>query len=1297
MTQVINSISDVENVEKETEEKNIWEIQDVKDKVWEIVDYDNTILEEIDDMIKDKRIDDLIPKLKDYDLKYHRIVAMKLIQSWEWDSVVLNIKEFEWLNHKEIVLRLIGGWNCSCTLNSLEKFEWLDRDVAMQLIDYRYWDSVVLNIKEFEWLDHREIALKLIEKWFWWFTVIKNLEKFEWLDHREVALKLIEKWDWESVIKNLEKFEWLNHREIVLKLIEKWHSAHFLEILEKFEWLNHREIVLKLIEKWNWYIVANYLNKFEWLDKEVALKLIEEWKWYNVAQYLNKFEWLDKEIAMKLIDSWKPLTVLKNIQKFQWLTYKEILIQSIENLERSLIFDNQEEFKWLDLGSVISESIDDVEVKSWYDLLLNSIWSKQVLRYMREKQRNYVNIHDSLLFMQKIEELEKNKQELFIKTVLKPLFHQITDFEEFNNLIWYFDVDVFLSKYTDRQFKNYEEFKREALIQKNNVIIPEWASDSFKNAINIMIDAPWVDVWFIKYLVNKYVESNNLSLKNEKNIYEITSHKYNYVDDDFDDLDEKSKNITLKRNEKFDSIFWKLDFSKSLEYTEKNKIFFTVLEKVKKVNILTADDDYYNLLEIDHNWYQYVIPVHIFLEILWKNYGDDYYEVLKNLNISIWEKREYYNSNSLDSEFSEKLLNIIEWKDKIDERQIIKPFLKTLPFDPLNKLLSWALWINSINNETPKYQKLFKQDENIKQIFNNIWIYNDKLRKNIIDKFDLYIKEDTKNKEKYIIEREKEIKEDSILEYGDWKKVKNLNYSNLNNLDESEKDELIKDFKLFLDENKISILESISILYENIDSIKENNEISDFTELWEIYKDIDSSLNISDEINIIKQKNDIDNKEKNSLIATIKQEKFWNIEKKELEKIFDWKELLLFSYLSYVWINNLKRQSNSKPMNRELSQIFDQKKYVDMNNDLKEKGIITDNSRPLKSYIDWSIDLDDQDIESVKNVLWKYGYDMLWRQLKVEIAKKSDPRWWVCWDYTNCCMPLTSEKNKEYLLREDMAYFLISIVDQDWNEDLVAQSVLIWAWNDKNFDTLVIDNIEVANKAIKYMDVLWKGYELLKEKYKDKKIIIWTSYNDDWWVVTWSCEMEKIVVKPLNWEIVTYSDCFRHDEAYMYNNPLIQKDNWKIKYYWLQRYNIDKSHVRFMISKEEFENVKDILTKIWKWEDDWDGWLIFPDNYSVVLWWEKDYKWHILAADYISDDYEENSLIVEKINFKEWLKYEEKEKLLKDYFDRKDLKWNNNFSEIIFKSHEDDIVKIIIAYFKNFEIENENWKIFIKK
>jgi hypothetical protein len=44
---------------------------------------------------------------------------------------------------------------------------------------------------------------------------------------------------------------------------------------------------------------------------------------------------------------------------------------------------------------------------------------------------------------------------------------------------------------------------------------------------------------------------------------------------------------------------------------------------------------------------------------------------------------------------------------------------------------------------------------------------------------------------------------------------------------------------------------------------------------------------------------------------------------------------------------------------------------------------------------------------------------------------------------------------------------------------------------------LAIDNIEVANNALKYNSHLDKAYSLIKEKFSDKKVIIGTTYNDD--------------------------------------------------------------------------------------------------------------------------------------------------------------------------------------------------------
>jgi transposase-like protein len=140
------------------------------------------------------------------------------------------------------------------------------KEIALKLIESQRGYYVAENIEKFEGLDHKEIALKLIEAGEGEY-VARNLQKFEGLDHKEIALKLIESGKGYSVAENLQKFEGLD-KEIALKLIEFGEGVSVAKNIEKFEGLDHKEIALKLIESQRGYYVAENIEKFEGLDKE---------------------------------------------------------------------------------------------------------------------------------------------------------------------------------------------------------------------------------------------------------------------------------------------------------------------------------------------------------------------------------------------------------------------------------------------------------------------------------------------------------------------------------------------------------------------------------------------------------------------------------------------------------------------------------------------------------------------------------------------------------------------------------------------------------------------------------------------------------------------------------------------------------------------------------------------------------------------------------------------------------------------------------------------------------------------
>jgi len=552
---------------------------------------------------------------------------------------------------------------------------------------------------------------------------------------------------------------------------------------------------------------------------------------------------------------------------------------------------------------------------------------------------------------------------------------------------------------------------------------------------------------------------------------------------------------------------------------------------------------------------------------------------------------------------------------------------------------------------------------------------------------------------KYKADMEKELENMAVLQYEWGSKLKGINYMHLETwfIDLDVQEWLKDNFYEFLsnEENTVQLLHSFYNLVSKKDTLVWNLELVHFEELVSIWENIFEDLDIESKIEVIRAEEG-PWKQKAKKINELKTERFKSISLDNLKSfVFSGKELSILVYMVYLGYNNLKKQSESKNLNRKLMEIINTPKYIRELDRMQEEWLMGSRVRPLQAYVDGDLQLEEEDVDKLKDVLKSFGYDNMGRSLKIEIAKKSDPRWWVCGDYTDCCMPFTSGKNKEYLLREDMSYFLVSIIDEYGNEDIVGQSVLVAAGNKKEsgkigeFEVLAIDNIEIANRAIKYRAIIAQAYNALREKYPENKIIIWTSYNDDGGAVTGQCEMEPLEYKPLEWKM-RYTDCFGNYEAYIFHDPKAEEKTYK--YFPVQIDNIEASEIKQRVSRDDLAKIKVFLEKIGRWEDDGEWGMFFPDNYSALIKTKDWYKWYIVAGDYLVDYNEDNNIVMEKMWFDESVGVEEKTALLEDYVERKRLKWSRDIDNLVVKldwvSWEDvDIIKGIFEGYSMKEME----------
>ncbi len=904
------------------------------------------------------------------------------------------------------------------------------------------------------------------------------------------------------------------------------------------------------------------------------------------------------------------------------------LIESREYIKAILIhvrFCKIKNIETIYNSAVATEIEVNPQLKASYELLQKLLGEKKLKSILLNHAGFWQNVHDNLLFMERITVLPADKQEKVGRIVLS-LINSQTNFQKLNELLGSFDADVYIKKQDGEElpFKNFAEFEREAMMQKYDVNVPENASEEFKTAVKTLIKAPGVDAHFIEQMIEKY--DNKLA---DTGVF----------------IDGK----TLSQQEL---------------------------------------ENYQNGGEEDQEEEEYAD-------------NEDEREGMSN------------------EEFSTRLINIIEGKDKINERQIIKPFEVEIPFDPLNKLTYTAVGIHSLNSQTPKYAELFEKKEGLRGLLDAIGGTDKKVKEELSVKKSQKTKDDPDKKDRYAADYRKALDNATLLKTGEGKKIEGIKPHNIENalvyFNEERMEQFAELVKNCLQDEEIKnlLLQTFLIFSQKGEKIFDSIDLNAFTDTIERaqavvgdYKNYEAEVNklIEEKTNALKEAQGgqgLSKEQKSAARREAQQEMFNGITSEKILAQFQNHELGLASLVIYLGFNNRKRHSESVNIKKALDRALKQKKYEAQNNELKAKGLIADNSDVFLSYLNGQLEVEKDDEEAIRGILKQYGYADMGRKLKVEIAKKSDPRGWVCGDYTNCCMPFTSSKNKEYALREDMSYFLVSIVDESGGEDLVGQSVLVAAkkagkeakedkaekqFTIENANEIVIDNIEIAHRAVKYRLIISQAYEELKNKFPDKKIVIGTSYNDDGGIVTGNCPLETVDAAPLLGDM-EYSDWYHHNANYVYYDPE-KKGEAGERYFGLQIDMLNRSHIkRFITDSEEYRAMQEILEKIGKGEDDGDGGLIFPDNYSCVIGNKENYKGYIIAADYIKEEGEDDYIEFEKIHLRDDLPLTEKQKVFTDYLKSRKMKKNDQVDGMLFKPdflrNNDFVLAAVREYFKD--------------
>lgn len=594
--------------------------------------------------------------------------------------------------------------------------------------------------------------------------------------------------------------------------------------------------------------------------------------------------------------------------------------------------------------------------------------------------------------------------------------------------------------------------------------------------------------------------------------------------------------------------------------------------------------------------------------------------------------------------FSNRLIDIIEGLEPINENKEIRPWSETFSLDPVYRLVFTTVGVHSLNNLTVKMQEYCNKGGVLTGITEILASENEKIIEQIEKEYAEKIKAEPEKKNKLKAECGRQIKKNQLLIYGASEKVIGISDFNEPTWQMALNNDVEK-----LNKGLVASLETPGLkelIFSSLTDLSKKSEI------------INSCVDLIPFCNALLETS-------NRLIEKFDAEKFKNTPTAEIMEFFSGKETTLSAYLLYLGINNQKRQTESKKFKTLIDQVINQEKYKKQLQQLKAKGFLEQKADVFTAYTQGKIILDEIDDDKVMQTLKQYGYADVGRNLKAEIAEGNDYTAWTCGDETDCCMPFTSHKNQEYLLRNDTAYFVVKTVNQFGNEEIIAQSVLVNAQNpgDDKETVIGIDNIEIANNAINLRPVIKEAYDKLKNELvsrfpgKQLRLIIGTSYNDDGGTITGDLTLMPVKAEPRQGEL-SYSDCFSHSSAYEFYNST--ENIATIKYFGLAKDLLERSKIYDLVKdKQEMEKIEKLMEKIGQGEDDGDGGLNFPDNYSAVI---VDVKagnqtvGYIVAADYLSDDEnDEDYVCVEKVGWQKDITSEQAKKYFKSYLENRDL------------------------------------------
>ena len=285
-------------------------------------------------------------QFNDLDQADQEEITIKLIEARESDTIKRNLDNFKYLN-KKIALKFIEVGEGEIVLKNLDNFVDIDREVIIKLL------AVVYDCDLEDFLDRfpdlvfdKELALVLINcrKPHY---VAGHFWRFKDLDPVEISNKLFELNYGYYVLVNLNQFNGLNHTEVALKLLEAGEVDNVEEYFDQFEDLS-KTVALKLIQLRKVYLVTDYIRTFYDLDGEVALAIIEAGGVETIIENFYQFKDLDQKVALRLIEERLGGFVLDHLDEFNDLDYTELVIGFLEMRENELLLDNIDKFK--DMG-----------------------------------------------------------------------------------------------------------------------------------------------------------------------------------------------------------------------------------------------------------------------------------------------------------------------------------------------------------------------------------------------------------------------------------------------------------------------------------------------------------------------------------------------------------------------------------------------------------------------------------------------------------------------------------------------------------------------------------------------------------------------------------------------------------------------------------------------------------------------------------------------------------------------------------------------------------------------------------